>query len=129
MRNLLLAGAAVGDVNALGQTGLQIASESGLPDICSVLLSNGVNFAATDARGNSALHAAVKEGHVEVVRVLLTESSIDAEAVNLKGRNPLHVLANFGKESSVEIFKLFIECMPSYPINRPDADGNTRKKE
>jgi len=125
LRNLLLAGASVTDVNAAGQTGLQIAAESGLADICSVLLSNGVDFGAVDSRGNSALHVAVKEGHVDVVRALLTESSIDAEAANLKGRNPLHVLANFGKQTSVEIFNLFLECMPNYPINRPDADGNT----
>ena len=58
----------------------------------------------------------------------LTESQIDAEATNSKGRNPLHILANFGLENSVSIFDLFIECMPNYPINRPDAEGNTRKR-
>ena len=31
---------------------------------------------------------AVKEGHWEVVRVLLTESQINAEATNFKGQNP-----------------------------------------
>ena len=31
---------------------------------------------------------AVKEGHWEVVRVLLTESQINAEATNFKGWNP-----------------------------------------
>ena len=80
-----------------------------------------------DSRGNNALHLAVKEGHLEVVRVLLTESEVDAEAVNNKGRNSLHVLANFGKDTSVPIFLLFMECMPAYPINRPDAEGNSGK--
>ena len=41
-------------------------------------------------------------------------SQVDAEATNLKGRNPLHVLANFGHkgDTSVPIFLLFMECMP-----------------
>ena len=62
-----------------------MAAENNLPSICSVLLQNGVDFAAVDNRGNNALHAAVKEGHINVVRALLTESQIDAEAFNNKG--------------------------------------------
>lgn len=57
----------------------------------------------------------------------LTESQIDAEAPNSKGRNPLHILSSFGQENSVAIFELFLECMPGYPINRPDVEGSTRK--
>ena len=34
--------------------------------------------------GNNALHSAVKEGHLNVTRILLTESSINAEACNNK---------------------------------------------
>ena len=68
---------------------------------------------------------AVKEGHWEVVRVLLTESQIDAEATNFKGRNPLHILANFVSDNAVAIFDLFFECMPEYPLDKVDGDGNT----
>ena len=41
------------------------------------------------------------------------------------GRNPLHVLAVFGKENSSSIFELFVECMAQYPVNAVDAEGNT----
>ena len=34
--------------------------------------------------GNNALHSAVKEGYLDVTRILLTESSINAEACNNK---------------------------------------------
>ena len=126
VRNLILAGASVLDMTPGGQTALQIAAENGLAEVASVLLSNGVDFTAVDNRGNSALHSAVKEGHLEITRVLLTESSINAETTNNKGRSPLHVLANFGKpDSSVAIYELFMECMPEYPLNQPDAEGNT----
>ena len=46
--------------------------------------------------------------------------------IKFQGRNPLHILANFGRpETSVEIFQLFMECMPEYPLNQSDAEGNT----
>lgn len=52
----------------------------------------------------------------------MTESSIDAEAVNLKGRNPLHELCRVGRENAATICDLFLECMPNYPINKPDLE-------
>ena len=76
-------------------------------------------------RGNNALHIAVKEGHLDVIRVLLTESQISAEVTNFKGRNPLHILSNFGQDNAVAIFDLFLECMPTYPLDKTDGDGNT----
>lgn len=38
----------------------------------------------------------------------------------------MHVLAQYGKENAAAIFELFLECMPKYPIDMPDAEGNTR---
>jgi ankyrin repeat protein len=57
-----------------GQTGLHLAAEFDLPEIASVLLNNGIDYAAVDEAGNNALHVAVREGHVRTARVLLTES-------------------------------------------------------
>ncbi|CAB4063757.1 ANKFY1 [Lepeophtheirus salmonis] len=125
VRNLLLAGASVSDVSGCGQTALHIASEHNFPLIVGILLSNGIDFTIVDNRGNNALHIAVKEGHSEVVRTLLLESQIDAEALNNKGRNPLHILANFGGDSSSKIFDIFLKYMHDYPIDKPDAEGNT----
>lgn len=64
----------------------------------------------------------------QVVRALLTESTIDAEAKNLRGQNPLHVLAIYGKDHlAASICELFLECMPQYPLDEPDLEGNTGK--
>lgn len=93
VRNLLLAGASVGERTLSGQTGLHLASESDNDQIASVLLSNNIDFAAVDDDGNNALHVAVKAGNIKTARVLLTESRIDAEVFNVKGRSPFHVLA------------------------------------
>lgn len=56
------------------------------------------------------------------MKALLTESSIDAEHVNIKGRNPLHELCRCGKENAAAICEFFLECMPQYPIDKPDLD-------
>lgn len=56
------------------------------------------------------------------MRALLTESTIDAGAINLKGRNSLHELSKYGKENAAAICDLFLECMPDYPINKPDLE-------
>lgn len=76
-----------------------------------------------NADGDNALHVAVKEGHVAVVRSLLTECSLDAETVNLKGRNPLHELARYGRDNAATICDLFLECMPKYPLNKSGEFG------
>lgn len=91
----------------------------------SALIQNGANFDATDSEGDNALHIAAREGHLPVARALLTESHLNAEAVNIKGRNPLHVLARYSRDTSAAICELFFECMPEYPLDKPDLEGNT----
>lgn len=41
------------------------------------------------------------------------------------GQNPLHVLGQYGKENAAAIFELFMECMPNYPVDQLDSNGNT----
>ena len=41
--------------------------------------------------------------------------------------NPLHILGQYGKENAAAIFELFMECMPEYPLDKPDPNGNTSK--
>uniref|UniRef100_A0A8C8DZH7 Ankyrin repeat and FYVE domain containing 1 n=1 Tax=Oryzias sinensis TaxID=183150 RepID=A0A8C8DZH7_9TELE len=125
VRNLLLAGAKVNEVTKHRQTALHLAAQQDLATICSVLLENSIDFAAEDENGNNALHLAVMHGRLNNVRVLLTESNVDAEAFNLRGQSPMHILGHYGKENAAAIFELFLECMPEYPLDKPDNEGNT----
>lgn len=75
--------------------------------------------------GQNALHIACREGHLQVVQTLLEESQINAEAVTLKCRNPLHELAKHSKESAAAICEVFLETMPKYPLEVQDGEGNT----
>ncbi|XP_069684015.1 rabankyrin-5 [Periplaneta americana] len=125
VRSLLLAGARADDRDAHRRTALHVAAAAGHASVVSALLQNGANFDATDSEGDNALHIATCEGHLPVARALLTESRLDAEAINIKGRNPLHVLARYSRDNAAAICELFIECMPEYPLDKPDLEGNT----
>lgn len=125
VRNLLLAGAKVNELTKHRQTALHLAAQQDLPTICSVLLENGVDFAAVDENGNNALHLAVMHGRLNNIRILLTECNVDAEAFNLRGQSPMHILGHYGKDNAAAICDLFLECMPEYPLDKPDAEGNT----
>ncbi|XP_020711715.2 rabankyrin-5 isoform X2 [Athalia rosae] len=125
VRSLVLAGARINDTDAHRNTALHAAARAGHAPVISALIQNNINFDAINADGDNALHVAVREGHIAVVRSLLTECSLDAETINLKGRNPLHELARYGRDNAATICDLFLECMPKYPLNKPDLDGNT----
>ncbi|CAK9807017.1 Ankfy1 [Anthophora quadrimaculata] len=128
VRSLILAGARVNDTDANRNTALHAAAKAGHAAIVSALLQNNINFDAVNADGDNALHVAVREGHISVVRTLLMECTLDAEAVNLKGRNPLHELARCGKDNAATICELFLDCMSQYPINNADLDGSMNKE-
>ncbi|KAM7397191.1 hypothetical protein PAMP_020183 [Pampus punctatissimus] len=69
---LLAAGAAVdAAVAAAGQTSLFLASEAGKLDCVQVLLSAGADRSRTTTDGCTSLHAAVRSGHVDTLRLLL----------------------------------------------------------
>jgi ankyrin repeat protein len=126
IRNLILAGARLNDRDSTQKTALHISAERGRLCAVQALLQNGCDFDAIEGEGNNALHIAMREGMLPIVRELLTESRINAEVMNMKGRNPLHELCRCGRDSlAASICELFLECMPNYPINQPDLLGNS----
>lgn len=125
VRSLLLAGARPNDRDSNRRTALHVAAEAGHTSVVSALIQNGADYDAVDIEGNNALHFAVREGHLPVVRALLTESRVNAEAVNNMGWTPLHVLAKYARDNAATICELFIECMPDYALDKPDNEGST----
>uniref|UniRef100_A0A8C8IIB0 Ankyrin repeat and FYVE domain containing 1 n=1 Tax=Oncorhynchus tshawytscha TaxID=74940 RepID=A0A8C8IIB0_ONCTS len=109
VRNLLLAGAKVNELTKHRQTALHLAAQQDLATICSVLLENGVDFTAVDENGNNGL---------------LCFYSLNT-CLFCRGQSPMHVLGQYGKENAAAIFELFLECMPEYPLDKVDNEGNT----
>jgi len=66
------------------------------------LLSRGLDIAARDSDGESALHQAAKGGQKEVVRVFL-DSGADVMAEDTHGRTALHKAATSGNRAVVSL--------------------------
>ncbi|CAG9104276.1 unnamed protein product [Plutella xylostella] len=107
------------------RTALHIAAAAGQANIVSALVSGGCDYSLADAGGDTALHHAAREGQLQAAAALLQETDVDAARANIKGRNPLHELCWCKKDNAAALCELFLQCMPDYPLDRTDLQGNT----
>lgn len=85
-----------------GANGLQLAAAFGLIKIVGQLLENGIDIAATDEDGGTALHRAAENGHVDVVMLLLHKGA-DINFQKKKQRlTALHLAALNGHSAVVK---------------------------
>ncbi|KAI1180646.1 hypothetical protein F4777DRAFT_528793 [Nemania sp. FL0916] len=86
-----------GGVEVLSITLLALAAALGKTSIVEYLLEQNANVNSRDPKyGETALHLASRNGHIEVVDLLLSRHA----AVNLEGRNglsPLHLAARYAR--------------------------------
>ena len=73
------------------------AALSGKVEISEILVSHGGGDAASEA-----LHAAVRPGHMEMVRWLLTRGA-DPNTPNFEGKSPLHMAIAGGHEKIAQL--------------------------
>ncbi|CAF4426489.1 unnamed protein product, partial [Adineta steineri] len=90
-----------------------------------ILLENHIQANLVDANQNTALHLAIQNGHIDVVRCLLAESDVDVLTLNAKGMNCLHVLAAFCKNNTQAIFEILLKHHSTFPLDIQDSQGNT----
>ncbi len=86
------------DVNAknrYGETPLHMAAKINSPQVVETLLSLGADFGLADEQGNSPLMVAIYRGHTEAAELLILVS--DVEQTDAKGRNALHVAADYNR--------------------------------
>ena len=62
VRNLILADASVHDKTPSQQTALQLAAESNLAEVASILLAEGIDYSAVDSRYVRCLFAIIWHG-------------------------------------------------------------------
>ncbi|KAF5016316.1 hypothetical protein F66182_12037 [Fusarium sp. NRRL 66182] len=85
-----------------GANGLQLAAAFGLIKIVGQLLENGIDIAATDEDGGTALHRAAENGHVDLVMLLLHKGA-DINFQKKKQRlTALHLAALNGHSAVVK---------------------------
>ena len=72
-----------------GQTVLMIQAESGTIFTVTNLIDHGANVNATDLNNDTALHLASKEGHLEVVKILVEKGKASVNKLNNNQESPL----------------------------------------
>eukprot|EP01084_Bolivina_argentea_P309905 536096_1 len=103
--------------NNKGFNALFVASQNGHSFIVKLLLQNGADPNSTSYQGVSPLNMAAEEGHLEVVRVLLSHSDTDIDYQDLEGVTPLYIAC---QQNDIEIVKLLLH--PTNIINDEKED-------
>lgn len=99
---------------------LLAAAFAGETEAVQFLLDANAAVATVDLNGESALHFAAREDHVDVVRSLLVDSRTDANSKCQLGLTPLHCATMSG---STECVKLLLEG--GADVNSRDNRGDT----
>ncbi|KAG6647078.1 ankyrin-3-like [Carya illinoinensis] len=113
------------EADDFGWTPLHYAACYGSVQVMKLLLHHAGSSAVykKDKEGMSALHIAAEQGHLKVVKKVVSEFASTYELLDNKGRTPLHVAAESGK--SFFTLRFLISKVPDDLINKQDSSGNT----
>ncbi|XP_067660308.1 ankyrin repeat domain-containing protein 50-like [Haliotis asinina] len=93
------------DINSIGyrkKTPVMIAGQNGHTEVVHLLVKHGANLYLRDKRGNNVLHLACSEGHLDVVKYIM---SLDTMNINRRGyerRTPVMLAGEGGHTEVVE---------------------------
>lgn len=75
--------------------------------------------------GQSALHCAAQNGHVDVVNVLLSTDKVDVTVTDASGKTALHVAAENGHADVVQCLLKDTRRFGTRMVNKIDSAGDT----
>ena len=99
---------------------LQVASRHGHVEIVKFLIDNGAAVNAVELDSRSALHFATIRGHLSIVRLLL-ENKADVNLRKRLGLTPLHIVAQYSKQT--DLVQVLLDH--GADIEAPDDRGDT----
>ena len=96
---------------------------------CVLLQYSRIDFNATDQAGQTGLYAAIGEGKIDVVKVLIHSEKIDFNATDALGMTPLHWscfyhYSNISPRIYEDIVKLLLQ-LENINVNATDMKGRT----
>ena len=114
------AGSAVEKDGGVWERGLVMAAGLGHGDVVRELLGMGVGADGKNSNGSTALGVASRGGHVDVIEALLWEGEGDVNIPDTKGKTPLFLACEWGREDAVSAL---LEAGADPEI--PDENGDT----
>jgi ankyrin repeat protein len=94
----------VNQVGNFGERPLNVASVRGMLEEVAALVDGGAEVDARGERGYTALHDAVAQGHVEIVKLLLIHGASPI-APNDDGRAPVETAAELNRREILALLK------------------------
>lgn len=120
LQNLLVDPELCIDSSFGGVTALHLAASLDSEEMCQLLLSAGAcPEGSADDDGNSLLHQMVKQGKLNMIRMLI-KAGADIESSNVHGSTPINSAAELGLH---EVVKELIDA--DCGVNRPNLRGRS----
>jgi ankyrin repeat protein len=92
------------------------------PEIVEALLKfPNIELNLRDAKGNTPVHLAAKEGSADTLKALLKPPGMDLNPRNAKGNTPAHLAAKAGR---VETLEVLLKC-PGIDVEQKNQQGET----
>ena len=119
----------INDVDTFGQTALHHACIRGNYFAVKELIAGGIYVDSTDLESSTALHIACERGYVNIVSLLIEQTTTHILSYNMHGSTPFHLAAVLGSE---KIFKILCTKLTDDNIDLlnllrvcVDSKGNT----
>ncbi|XP_067660337.1 ankyrin repeat domain-containing protein 50-like [Haliotis asinina] len=93
------------DINSRGwkkKTPVMVAAEMGKKDVVEFLVEHGADLSLLRGSGSNILHMACKEGHLEVVKYIVSQNKVDINSRGWKRNTPVMLAASNGHKKVVE---------------------------
>ncbi|XP_067650463.1 ankyrin repeat domain-containing protein 50-like [Haliotis asinina] len=101
-----------------GRTPLMVAAKKGRKEVVDFLMSVGASVSQADDEGNTILDWACKGGHVDIVKRLVSEYSVDVNRKTKTGQTPLMTVALLGHRDMFDV--LVSEGADVYQVDNDD---------
>ncbi|XP_071108992.1 ankyrin repeat domain-containing protein 50-like [Haliotis cracherodii] len=102
-----------------GRTPLMVAAEKGHRRVFDFLIRKGANVSQVDDDGNNILHWACRGGHMDMMKYLLSQHSVDIHSRGKFGSTPLMKAVYYGNR---DMFKFLVSQGAN--VSQVDDDGD-----